>query len=95
MTENETASPLDRVVGDVGQAVYRWWNRRELGIPDAEALTDLTLACEWLLQQPDADSARGAERRSGARWVLGCVVLAGVAGLAGLALVMLMLQVAP
>lgn len=87
--------PLDKVVADIGQASYRWLGRRELGIPDAAALADLTTACEWLLQQPDADSARGAERRSGARWVLGCVVLAGVAGLAGLALVMLMLQVAP
>lgn len=86
--------PLDKVVADIGQASYRWLGRRELGIPDAAALADLTTACEWLLQQPDAERAQTAERR-GARWVLGCVVVAGMVGLAGLALVMLMLQVAP
>lgn len=99
MTEHEDASPLDRVVGDVGQAVYRWWNRRELGIPDAEALTDLTTACEWLLQQPAAAAARTVARRSGRRSaVLGCLVIAGVIVAASsvlVGLVWLMLRVAP
>ena len=78
-------SRLEVAAGDVQRALYRWQVD-----PSPEALQNLVLACEWVVQVAGTERPR-SESRSPLMWVIAAAVVVVLAAL----IILLMLRVAP
>lgn len=82
------------VVAELERALKRWRTRADRpGVTDLDALADLAMACEWVLQHEDVRSARSRVRRAGS--AVGVVILLSAVVVVVAMLLLLMLRVAP